>query len=273
MEVFTLKHYLLAFIVVILLIFTACSEDDDTTSTAIYGYSMDQFVNQAEILAITDSEADQEEDFRNLYAYQILAEDGFSPRNSSNAGYDLDWDVFSQGYLVPDDEMRVWFSDPEIPGAFRVKNTNEIRLYRKVEIQSDSKQASFIELGALPVSEVQNWDETPEDAIRLSDLVVAYEDYESITLAASDGYTQSYTPEQIADGYYLLESEVTTFPSFNEDMDGGQKKFKKLASITVTGGSTVEHEAWDNTPEDKADLTITIPELFDGFEATELTDF
>lgn len=268
-----MKHYFLAFMVVMLLLFTACSEDDDPTTPRVYGYSLDQFVNQAEVLAITDSEADQDADFRNLYAYQIIAEDGFSPRNSSNAGYDLDWDVFTQGYLVPADQMRVWFSDPEIPGAFRVKYTSEIRLYRMVNLQSDHKQVSFIELGALPVTEVQNWDEASEEAIKLSDLVIAYEDYESITLAAADGYTQTYTPEQIADGYYLLESEVTTFPSFNDDMSGGQKKFKKLASLTVTGGTAIESDTWNNAPEDKADLIIPIPELFDGFEATELTDY
>src|SRR5690554_5644691 len=121
MEVFTLRHYLLAILLALLLLISACSENDNPTSVTITGYSLDQFVRQADVIAITDYEADPEEDFRDLYAYQIIAEDGWSPRNSSNAGYDLPWNVYRSGYLVPDDQNRTWFEDAEIPGAFRVK--------------------------------------------------------------------------------------------------------------------------------------------------------
>jgi len=56
-------------------------------------------------------------------------------------------------------------------------------------------------------------------------------DYDSVRFTAPDGYVKYYNPKQIHDGYYLLNSEVTTFPSFNASMPGSQKKFKKLASV------------------------------------------
>lgn len=268
-----MKHFFIALVALALLSITACSEDSNPTAPAIYGYSLEQFVPLNDVIAITDYEADADSDFRDLYAYQIIADDGWSPRNSSTAGYDLSWDQLRSGYLVPDDQHKTWFPDPLLPGAFRVKNAHEIRLYRHVRVQHNDGEAYHVQLGALPVEVVENWNAACEMSVRLSDIILGYEGYDSVTLVSEDGYSQSYTPEQIEDGFYHLETEVTTFPTFNDDMSGGQKRFKKIASITIHGGTEVQHEAWGNAAEEEADLTITLPTYLDAYDSTELTDY
>ena len=257
--------------ILILFAFTACSEKDSPTAAKIYGYKLEQFVTLEAVLQITDPSADAGTDFRALYTYEIVADDGWSPRNSSNAGYDLAWATFSAGYIVPDDQRRTWFDNDNLPGAFRVKNSESLRLYRKVDVEDNNGLAYFLELKALPMHCIQNWNGENEDAIKLSDLLAAFDGYTQVTLTAYDDYGRDYTPEQIQDGYYLLNSEVTTFPSFNDEMTGGQKRVKKLSKITADGSSTeVTHST--AAPE-TTDLQITLPSSFAGYEATELTDY
>ena len=257
--------------VLLLLSFTACSEDDNTTDPKIYGYLLEQFVSTDAVIQITDPSAEANTDFRDLYTYEIVASDGYSPRNSSNAGYDLDWDVLKAGYIVPDDNRRTWFDNPDMPGAFRVKDATNLRLYRKVDIEDSLGTTYYVELGSLPVHQIENWDGELEDAIKLSDLLTPFAQYEGVTLYAYDDYAKEYTPEQIQDGYYFPQSEVSTFPTFNDSMQGGQKKFKKLAGIVV--GGVAGSIDYDNAASSSTDLDITLPETFGGYEATELIDY
>jgi hypothetical protein len=257
--------------IIILFALSACSEKDNPTEAKIYGYILEQFVTQEAVLQITDPTADSGTDFRALYAYEIVADDGWSPRQSSNAGYDLNWGTLRTGYIVPDDSRRTWFDNDYLPGAFRVKNSEALRLYRKVDVEVTAGPLYSFELGALPMHCVPNWNGENEDAIKLSDLLAAFEGYSQITLTAYDDYSMDYTTEQIQDGYYLLNSEVTTFPGFNDEMNGGQKRFKKLAKITVDGNAG-EVDFSTAAPE-TADLQISLPISFSGYEATELTGY
>jgi hypothetical protein len=271
---FTLNKYIVSILALLLLLsITACSEDDNATTIQILGYSLDQFISVEDVRLITDASADETTDFRELYAVEIVATDGWSPRNSSNAGFDLTWNQFRAGYLVPDDGNRTWFSDPDLPGAFRVREAAQLRLYRQITIADTAGDIQHLELGTLPVYPITNWDNACEDAIKLSDLVVNFTDFESVTLTAVDGYSRDFTPAQIADGYYLLESEITTFPTFNDSMEGGQKRFKKLALITTTGATNSAPHQYGNSPVERADLVLAIPELFDSYTATILTDY
>ncbi|HQQ67786.1 MAG TPA: hypothetical protein PLX77_03050 [Candidatus Cloacimonadota bacterium] len=252
-----------------LLAFTACSENDNGTDPKIYGYILEQFVGKEAVNLITDPEPEEGDDFRGLYNYEIVASDGFSPRNSSNAGWDLKWDVLKTGYIVPDDNRRTWFDNADIPGAFRVKDATKINLYRKVEIADTTGVGVYFELGGMTTHQIENWNGEQEPAIKLADLIAHFTDITGVTLLAADGQTMDYTLEQIQDGYYLLESEKTTFPSFNDEMNGLQKKFKKLATIRVNGTAGTVTYLNANTP----DLEITLPEGFAGYTATELIDY
>lgn len=67
-----------------------------------------------------------------------------------------------------------------------------------------------------------------EEAIKLVDLIqgISLSDSSSIRLIAIDDYYKDYTPQQIAEGYYLLDSEVTTFPALNDSLTNSQRSLK-----------------------------------------------
>jgi hypothetical protein len=270
-----LKNYLVLLVALAMLLgFTACSDDDDNgTQIDILGYSLDQFVTIEDAIQITNPADDEDTDYRSLYAYEIVGSDGWSPRESVNAGYDLLWDTFKAGYIVPTDNKRTWFSDDTIPGAFRVKNADKIRLYRQIGVRDTVRISVPQELGALTAYTVTNWSGEEEEAIKLIDLLQGYDGYSTVTLFAVDGYNKTYEAEMIADGYYLLDSERTTFPSFNDSMEGGMKKFKYIATMQVNMAAKNGIGPHGNAASDKADLEITFPEHFNSFHSTVLTDY
>jgi hypothetical protein len=272
MEVTTLKKYVFVlFIIALLLGISACSEKDNGTEPQILGYQLEQFIDADQVQTITDPNEEEATDFRDLYNYEIVASDGYSPRNrEETAGYDLDWDVFKTGYMVPSNQLRTMFLDDTTPGAFEVKNAASIRLYRRIVVADTLGNAHYIELGALPIHSIANWDGANEDAIKLSDLLTDHSGYDNITLMASDGYSKDYNTEQIADGYYLLESERTTFPTFNEEMNNSMKRFKYIDRIVVNMDFGTDIPLYENADAEDADISFTFPELYDGFDGVEL---
>jgi len=254
-----------------LLIFACSEKDNNPTDTNIYGYSLEQFITKLTVRNLVDPTVADTTDFRALFNYEIVGSDGWSPRQSSNAGYDLGWNIFKIGFLVPSDNRKTWFSDTSLPSAFKVKNAESVKLYRKVDVET-GRAVNSIELKGLQLHSINNWSQTPEDAIKLSDLLQGVDSLTSVRLIAIDGYTMDYTPEQIADGYYLLNSEVTTFPTFNSEMDGSQKKFKKLLRMEVLG-SLSQTFSFSLASHDLASLSFTIPQDLTGYEATILTGY
>lgn len=262
---------------VLLLLITACSEKDNPTDTNIYGYSLDQFITKIAVRNIVDLTAADTTDFRSLFKYEIVSADAdhWSPRSSVNTipfGYDLNWSLFKQGFLVPSDNRKTWFPAAlGLPNAYKVKNAGTVRLYRKVDVESGRAEKS-VELKSLSLYPVQNWLSATEDAIKLSDLMQGIATADTIRLVAVDGYSKDYTLDQINDGYYLLTSEVTTFPTYNSSMTNSLKKFKKLARLEVIGGDA---QAFNFTYTDSstANISFTIPESMTGYQSTVLTDY
>lgn len=268
------KFSLLLLVFLTLLMFSCSEKDDNPTNVDFYGYKLDQFISNTILRDLIDPNASDTLNFRELFAYEIEASDGFSPRNSSYAGYDLTWNFFKEGYIVPADNNRTWFPDElGLPNAFKVKSTTQFNLYRKVEVTS-GESSKTIELKGLTIYTIPNWNSANEEAIKLSDLLqgISLSDSSNIRLIAIDDYYKDYTPEQIAEGYYLLDSEVTTFPEINDTLPGALKKFKKLASIEVTNCSSQDHN-FANAPHDKKDIAIPVPANFSGYEATPLPDY
>lgn len=267
------KYVVLLVALAMMLGFTACSDDDDNgTQADILGYSLDQFVTMADAIGITGA-ANDTIDYRSLYAYEIVGADGFSPRGSVNAGYDLLWNTFKSGYLVPSDNKRTWFPGDTVPGAFKVKNAAHIRVYRQIGVCGTADECLPQELGALPTYTVTNWNDEDEEAIKLSDLLQGYDGYSTVTISAVDGYSKTYDAEKIADGYYLLTSERTTFPTFNGEMEGSMKKFKHIATMQVNTTTKNGIGPHGNAPIEKANLVIDLPEHFDSYTSTKLTDY
>lgn len=268
MEVNTLKKYLVMLLSIVLLLgISACSEDDNPTESQILGYLLDQFIDSDQVQEVTDPTEDDPSDFRNLYNFEIVASDGYSPRTKvETAGYDLDWNVFKTGYIVPTNQYRTMFFDDITPGAFEVKDASSIRLYRRIIIADNSENTHYKELQALTIHEVTNWDDELEAAIKLSDLIGDHQNFTTITLIGYDGYEMQYTPEEIADGYYLLESERTTFPSYNDDWGGAKKKFKYIDRVKLDIDFSESIPQYLNADVEDADISFTFPSQYDGFD-------
>lgn len=253
----------------LLLALAACSENDNPTGDPILGYKLDQFISADSVQNAVDPGAEEPADLRSLFACEIVSgEDGFSPRASSYAGYDLPWETFAAGYLVPSDSYRTWFPDAGLPGAFKVRDTGLFRLYRKVDVNCGTG-SKLVELRGLSLYPTENWNGAEEDAIRLADLLQGIAAYDSVRFEAADGYAKTYVPSQINEGYYLLDSEVTTFPALNDDLPGSVKKFKKLASLQVYGASE-QVFSFDLAPLEEADFVFTVPSDLGAYESTEL---
>lgn len=271
-----MKNYLYVLLCLAILFgISGCSEDDNNTEPQILGYLLEQFVDQNVIHDLTDPADDDSLDFRGLYNYEIVAADGYSPRNRvTTAGYDLDWLVFKTGYKVPADENSTVFLDETTPGAFEVKEASSIRLYRRIVVQDTLGNSYYKELHALPIHSVPNWDGVNEDAIKLSDMLTGVNGYTMILLESIDGFARSYTPEQIDDGYFLLDSERTTFPTFNATMTNSLKKFKYVNKMVLDIDLSASNGQYTNADSTTTDLSIQFPEHYDSYNSTviDLTD-
>ncbi|HPS39591.1 MAG TPA: hypothetical protein PL124_09290 [Candidatus Cloacimonadota bacterium] len=253
-----------------LLLTFGCSENDDPTDVDVLGYSLDQFIDKTVVIDSLDAAMPDTTEFRQLYNYEIVSgdEDAWSPRLSVNAGYDLDWNAFKSGYLVPTDDNSTWFADPTLPHAFDVKNTGLFRLYRKIEVNS-GRGTKNIELRGLPIYDINNWDGNQEQAVKLSDLLQGIASYDSVRIVCYDGYgvDKYYQAAAINDGYYLLNSERTIFPTAT--LPNNQKKMKKVAYIDVIGGGAQNYD-FQNAPNTAADVVFTRPTSLTGYTSTVL---
>lgn len=244
----------------------ACSEkDDDPTDVNVYGYRLGQFIDQAAVAALVDSAPDSL-DLRNLFAYEIIAADGWSPRQSVNAGYDLSWALFNDCFLVPSDNNRVWHFNENLPSAYKVRDVLEFRAYRKIDVKT-GRGDQAVELRGLPIHQIENWDGEMEAAVKLSDLLQGVSAYDSLSIVCYDGYGSDkyYHSEPVNLGYYLLETERTIFPG--ADLPNNQKKMKKVEYIQLYGAVPAEH-SFANADHDQADLTVARPTSMTGFEST-----
>ena len=253
----------------------ACSEkDNNPTDVQVHGIKLDQFINQALVADSLDSTAADTLEFRGLYAYEIVSgEDGFSPRQSSYAGYDLNWNAFKQGYLVPTDNNRTWFADPNLPGAFKIRHAKYFRMYRKIDVIPSGFPSTMVELRGLEIHTINNWDGNPEPAIKLSDLLQGIASYDSISIVCFDDYGlgKYYHPDAVNDGYYLLETERTIFPT--AAIANNMKKLKKVDRILVYGPASAQTHDFDLALAETADMIFTVPEDLTGYESVVIPDY
>lgn len=253
----------------------ACSEkDDNPTDVGVYGYKLDQFITKSAVAAHIDSTAADSTEFRNLYNYEIVSgTDGFSPRLSANAGYDLNWSAYKEGFLVATDGNKTWFADATLPHAFQVQETGLFRVYRKIDIVTESKGTKSAELRGLSIYPITNWDGNTEDAIKLSDLLTGIAAYDSVQIICYDGYgtDKYYQSAAINDGYYLLNTERTIFPTAS--LPNNQKKMKKVAYLNVIGATSAQNNDFELAPNDAADFTFDVPASLTGYIQTELTGY
>jgi hypothetical protein len=269
------KISLLLIAIIILFALTACSEkDDNPTDVQVQGIRLEHFVSKALVADSVDATVADSTDLRGLFAYEIVSgEDGFSPRQSSYAGYDINWNTFKQGFLVPDDNNKTWFSNPNLPGAFKVRQAKYFRLYRKIDVIPSGFPPTLVELKGLQIHTISNWDGNPEPAIKLSDLLQGIASYDSVCIVCYDDYGlgKYYHPDAINDGYYLLETERTIFPTAG--IPNNMKKMKKVDRIMVYGPTSSQVHDFALAPVESADMIFTVPSDLTGFSTEVLPDY
>ena len=170
-----------------------------------------------------------------LYYYEIVSSDGFSPRSSSNGGYDLLWDIFNTGYLLPSINYRTYFEDPDLPSAFNVRNASVINLYRTIiVVKPDGEEVPF-EINILEVVNIEHHADGSRTAYLLKDLISGYitttpENYEYI-FTAVDGFTgrDNFTWSDMQAGVFIIETGRTYFGEGYENWTN----FRNLVRISL----------------------------------------
>lgn len=175
-------------------------------------------------------------DTRGLHAYRLVGADGFNPHD--NRGYqDNTWAQLDLGYYLIDED-RVVFPDESIdlPGAFNVKSLRTIRVFRKIDVVTDTV-TTFREIEDLPVVQVQNLEGQPENAIGLWECIAPPYVSEPAThqyqLRSVDAFSPpAITWAQLRTGYWLLTTQRTVFTA--TELNQGKYKVSALEAIIVT---------------------------------------
>jgi len=189
------------------------------------GYPLTQFIQFA-----------KEFDETLEYTYEIVSDDGYSPRDGQNA--DLCWADVSTGYLLPETKHRTFFPSDDIFSAYDVKYADHINLYRTVKVIIATKEVYF-QTGAIETEDVLhqagNGEYYTDSGFKLENLISEYvtenpADH-NFTFIASDNYDKTYTWAELQTGYWLTERNKAVF--LNPDGTEISSSFKHLISIEL----------------------------------------
>ena len=202
------------------------SEPVDYNDLIVTGYSLDQFVDMDSVNAYIDEDGF---DGRKLFAIEIVSsdEDGnWTPRD--NGYYDLSWDDFMTGYLLPDEKGRTYFADENIPSGYNVKWAYYLRLYRKIDVVLDANIIIF-ETGVFTPHEItytKDEETYTVNAIKLENFISDYvtQDPQNFQyfFTAADGWVNDdsnniFSWDTIQNGYWLPEQNKAVFLDTNFD--------------------------------------------------------
>lgn len=271
------KFFTLLLVTFIILIgLTACSEDDDddnsTGPVTILAYNLDQFLpldNVMNLFTDGDQETILEDaiDALNLFSIHVLASDGWSWRNRGVR--DLKWDEFAGGYLIPEDDGRIYIEAFASQGVstYNVKFAQDVQVFRTFELVKPDGTEALYQLSAMTTQQIENYDGTMEDAIKLTDFYPATEitAIDSVMFTAADGYSVNYTEEEFNAGYWLTESQKTIFPGL--DLPGSKKKFKLLQTLTIYGEQQSVEEPFVCNFSEAPEYEFTFPEDLEGYDS------
>ncbi len=271
-----MKKLLTIFIAVLIamLALTACSENDDDSSTGpveILAYNLDQFIPMDILVPLFTEEGqeDIEEDgieIRGLFSINVIAEDGWSWR--SRGMRDLKWEEFATGYLIPDNDGKIYIDAFASQGinTYNVKYAQDVDVYRTVELIKPDETEGQYQLSAMPTEQVENYDAVMEDAIKLTSFIPAeITAVDSVMFTAADGWAQTYTAEEFNGGYWLVDSQKTIFPGL--DLPGSKKKFKLLRTLKVWGQQDTVDEPFVSNYSETPDYDFQFPEDLSDYDS------
>jgi len=265
---------ILAVVVLTILIFSGCSEKDNNNPNDVdesYAYNLGQFLSADDFLNLFSEECQEDIledniDVRTLFSALVSDEGGWNWHTRNIR--DLTWEEFAEGYLIPDNEGRVYFENYSAQGinTYNVKYAETVDIYRAFQLVKPDETIAVYNLNGLDTELVDNHDDVQEAAIDLSAIVPdEITAIDSVVFQAADGYQKTYTPEEFVDGYWLINSQKTIFPSF-PDMSGSKKKFKFLEKIIIFGDLEMVDEPAFGNYADESDLQFAFPEDLSEFD-------
>jgi len=267
------------FIVLAAMIFTlfsviGCSEKDSGNSTGpdeLKAYKLDQFFQMEDLMNLFTAD-DQDDiiensiEIRSLFSMLVTAEDGWNWRNRGVR--DLKWDEFANGYLIPEDDGKVYFGSFVDLGVntYNVKYADIIDIYRVFQLVKPDETIALYELNGMNTELVTNHNDVDEAAIKFSDFIPdEITLIDSVIFLAVDGYQKSYSADEFNDGYWLSNSQQSIFPGF-PDMPNSKKKFKLLQQIIIFGEMNSVEEPTFGNHADESDHQFAFPENFDDLD-------
>ncbi|MBN2460687.1 MAG: hypothetical protein JXB60_03685 [Candidatus Cloacimonetes bacterium] len=258
-----------------LLLFTGCSEKDSDSSTGpgqILAYLLEQFLVLDDVLNLFHADdqqdiLDDEIPVLNLFTIHVTASDGWSWRNQGRR--DLKWSEFKAGYLIPEDEGRIYYEEFTNQGinAYNVKWAETVEVFRAFELIKPDNTIAIYELNGMDTEMVNNYDEIQEEAIKLTEFIPDDEitAIDSVYFIGADGYQKTYTPEEFEAGYWLLTSQRTIFPGLN--LPGSKKKFKFLQQIKIFGDMEEQDDPFECNFSVDPDYQFDFPEDLEGYDS------
>ncbi len=264
--------------------------DIEYDGQTIKGYSLAQFVTEAEIEAILGAGVD----CRDLYLYRVIASDGWNPADDRDSD-DLTWTQFSSGYLLEKlYDAKVYYPSDDIATNYDVKNAKDSNLYRKIDVIKDADESEAtpeiisFEMGALDVTDdMKYWNNKKEEAktgkgislvLLLSDYVIDEEvDKEgySYKINLADGYTSdlenglgenTISWAGIQNAYYVFEEDGEVkdkIVTLGDNYDDGtnnlpEQKYKSMKFPESV--EFVDNTAGDDNPIGDNDEEAAAPE-------------
>jgi len=271
-----MKRFLaiLTALVITFLLLTGCSEKDSDNPNEldeIRAYGLDQFFQMEDVMNLFSTE-DQEDiledaiEIRSLFSALVSAEDGWNWRNRGVR--DLKWEEFSNGYLIPDDDGKVYFGSFVDQGVntYNVKYAELVDIFRAFQLVKPDETIAVFELNRMDSELVINHEDIEEAAIKFTDFILEEINIiDSVAFLAADGYQKTYSADEFNDGYWLLNSQRTIFPGF-PDMPGSKKRFKFLKQIIIFGEMDIVDEPSYGNHAEESDYQFTLPENLDDYE-------
>jgi hypothetical protein len=201
------------------------AEEIDYKENKVTAYKLGQFITVDDLRAEIDE--------RNIYAYEIVAYDDYTPRVSMPV--DLSWSQFQTGYYMPSEKNRTYFGEEADERPYNVKGANRVRAYRKIDVIVPDEEVLMYEVSAMVTVE-NDFTDYPGKIIPLKHFVTSYVTKTPASfeyrLTGVNGVAQTYTWSEIKEGYWYIDGEKTFFPKHNS-MPTNKQHIEKLVSIEL----------------------------------------
>jgi len=202
-------------------IYTA--EEVEYQEEMVTGYSLDQFIP-------IDLDNNERIDLRPLYAYEIVGEDGFTPR--MRLDQDLHWDLFSNGYLLPENDHRTYISSLAQHRPYNVKFAETIKLYRKIDVLKGEDEPVMFEVRGMDSLEAETG-KIIAMSLFITDYITDNPEYFSYRLIDINNDEYDFTWSEFSNGFWHYINDTAVIPIMDEELFPDHQIIYYLYSIEL----------------------------------------